>query len=582
MSDLTILKKPDAKIWKARIEIGQKKKKDAFDERAKRMREMFKGDHFPNAPEGDYIVINYCYAILKAILPQIYFQDPYLFLEAGDGETTSDSTKIAEAVLNHYWYKMKVKRQIKKIVLDSLIYGFGLGKIGYNTDTIKSKLESGADYTEMIKDEYPFIRRTSPLDIVFDTDVNSIDDIKWLAVNYFPRIDDAKKNYKNVDDISGDYYNVSSSFVDQKKYGTAIQNDIKRLSIWEIQDLVSGKILTVTNGVDKFIKDIDDPYKLDGFNYKFLYLNEVPDEIYPLSDLEQIKDIVLELDKTETQLLNHRAKGQRKIVSEEGIWSSDEQREKFFNNEDMQNAEVRAGAIDKIKIFDASTIDAALYNIQTELKDNLYKISATAENQLSSDSTTQKTATEASIIEAKSNIRNSERIDSVKDFTIDTAETLLKVLQQFMSKKISVKYADGWEEFTKDNIKGNFNVKINIGDMIKPNTAEDRARMSQVLAETIGAVDENNMPIVNRREIIRMYYVKYGFTKSDIDKLMTEVQPIPPPLPPEQPQGVQVPPELIDMLGQQGGQIVGQVAPGQSQMGGQIPQGIPPELEGVI
>ena len=118
--------------------------------------------------------------------------------------------------------------------------------------------------------------------------------------------------------------------------------------------------------------------------------------------------------------------------------------------------------------------------------------------------------------------------------------------------------------------------------MIKPNTAEDRARMSQVLAETIGAVDENNMPIVNRREIIRMYYVKYGFTKSDIDKLMTEVQPIPPPLPPEQPQGVQVPPELIDMLGQQGGQIVGQVAPGQSQMGGQIPQGIPPELEGVI
>ena len=575
MSDLTILKKPDAKIWKARIEIAGKTKKDMFDERAKRMREMFKGDHFPNAPEGDYIVINYCYAILKAILPQIYFQDPYLFLDAGDGETTSDATSAAEAVLNHCWYKMKVKRQIKKIVLDSLIYGFGLGKIGYNTDTIKSKLESGAEYTEMIKDEYPFFRRTSPLDIVFDTDVNSIDDIKWLAVNYFPRIDDAKKNYKNVDDITGDYYNVESSFVDKQKYGKTVQNDIKRLSIWEIQDLVSGKTLVVANSVDKFLRDEDRKYNLDGFNYKFLYLNEVPDEIYPLSDLEQIKDIVLQLDKNETQLLKHKDRGQRKIISEIGIWATDEDRERFFNDQDMQNAEVKQGMVERVKVFDASTIDAALYNIQTELKDNLYKISATAENQLSSDSTTQKTATEASIIEAKSNIRNSERIDNVKDFTTDVAETLIKVLQQFMSKKVSVKYADGWAEFTKEDIKGNFNVRINIGDMIKPNTSEDRARISQVLAETIGAVDENNMPIVNRKEIIKIYYEKYGFTKKDIDKLMK----VEPPPQPEQPQGVQVPPELIDALGQQGGQIVGEVAPQQpEQMGGQIP----PELEGLI
>ena len=579
MSDLTILKKPDAKIWKARIEIAGKTKKDKFDERAKRMREMFRGDHFPNAPEGDYIVINYCYAILKAILPQIYFQDPHLFIDAGDGETSSDATSAAEAVLNHYWYKMKIKRQIKKIVLDSLIYGFGLGKIGYNTETIKAKLESGAEYTEMIKSEYPFFKRTSPLNIVFDTDPNSIDDIKWLAVNYFPRVDDAKKNYKNIDDISGDYYNVSSSFVDEKKYKTSIQNDIKRLSIWEIQDLVSGKTLAVTNGADKFIKDIDNPYKLDGFNYKFLYLNEVPDEIYPLSDLEQIKDIVLELDKTETQLLNHRAKGQRKIVSEVGIWATDEDKEKFFNDQDMQSAEVKQTMLDKIKVFDASTIDAALYNIQTELKDNLNNISASGANQRAVESSTQKTATEANIIDRNANLRNSERIDNITDFTIDVAETLIKVLQQFMSKKVSVKYADGWAEFTKENIKGNFNVRINVGDTIKPNTAEDRARMSQVLAETIQAVDENNIPIVNRREIIKMYYEKYGFTKSDIDKLMAQIQPIPPP---EQPQGVQVPPELIDMLGQQGGQIVGQIAPDQSQMGGQIPQGIPPEVEGLL
>ncbi len=551
LNELIILKKPDSVIWKARIEIGVKKKKDAFDERAKRMREMFKGDHFPNAPEGDFIVINYCYAILKAILPQIYFRDPYLFLEAGDGETTSEATRAAEAVLNHFWYKMKVKRQIKKIVLDTLIYGFGVGKAGYNTETIKTKLESGADYSEMIKNEYPFFKRTSPLDIVFDSDVTSIDDIKWLAVNYFLREDDVRKNYENAKDIKGDYYNIESSFLDKKKYGTDIVDDIKRVSIWEIQDLVSGKIFVVANGADKFLKEVDNPYKIDGFNYKFLYLNEVPDEIYPLSDLEQIKDIVLELDKTETQLLNHRAKGQRKIVSEIGIWASDEDKENFFNNEDMQNTEVKQGMLDKIKVLDNATIDAQLYNIQAELKDNLHKLSATGENQLSAESSTQRTATEIIRIDNSSQIRNSERVDNVIDFTIDVAETIIKMLQQFMSKKVSVKYADGWAQFTKENIKGNHNVRINIGDMLKPNTAADRARISQVLAETMGVVDESNAPIINRREAIRMYLVKYGFIESDINKLLNPmVAPAVAPQTGQQPQlSDNIPPdELMQML----------------------------------
>ena len=574
MSELTILKKPDATIWKARIEIGQKRKKDAFDERAKRMRQMFKGDHFPDAPEGEYIVINYCYAILKSILPQIYFQDPYLFLDAGDGETTDDSTKAAEAVLNHFWYKMKVKRQIKKIILDALIYGFGLGKIGYNTETIKEKLESGADYTEKIKKEYPFFVRTSPLNVVFDTDVNSIDDIKWLAVNYFIREDDARQRYPNAKDIKGDYYNIESSFVDEQKFGNEIQNDIKRLSIWEIQDLVSGKILTVSKNVNDFLKPpMDNIYKLDGFNYKFLYLNEIPDEIYPLSDLEQIKDIVLELDKTETQLINHRGKGQRKIVSEEQIWATPEDKENFFNSEDMQNAEVHVGKIEAIKVFDASTQDAALYNIQTELKDNLNNISANGSNQRAVESSTQKTATEVNVIDKNANLRNSERVDCVTDFTIDVAENLIKVLQQFMSKKVSVKYESGWKEFTKENIKGNHNVRINIGDMLKPNTDADRAKISQNVVETINAVDENNQPIVNRRALIKKYYTKYGYTKNEIDEL------IPEPVPPPEPEPVQ---EQV----QETPQLSGNIPPGQLMemltQPGIVQEQIPPEMGGQI
>ena len=552
-NSLTVIKKPDAKIWKARIEIAQKIKEKKFDERAKRFREMFKGDHFPKAPEGDYIVINYCYAILKAILPQIYFQDPYLYLEAGDGETQDENVMAAEAVLNEFWYEIRVKKQIKKAILDALIYGLGLVKIGYKTDTVKG-IESGGDNSEMIKNEYPFYRRISPLHVVFDTDVSSVDDISWIAANYYLPEPLVKDRYKNTDSINAEYYSTDSIFVEQKKYGQDIKNDIKRVSIWEIQDLNTNYIYTITKGSDDFLKEIPNPYKLDGLNYKFLYLNEVPDEIYPLSDLEQIKDIVLELDKTETQLLNHRAKGQRKIVSEVGIWATPEDKDAFFNNEDMQNSEVMAGQLDKIRVFDCSTIDASLYNIQSELKDNLYKISATGENQLAAESTTQKTATEAAIIDSNSKIRSSERVDCVRDFITDTGHVLLKVLQQFMSKKVPVKYKDLWYEFTKENLKGKFKIKVRVEDLMQPNQEKEQNKISKVVAETISSADENNLPLVNRKELLTIYFDKYGFNKEEIDRLLSppaplQTEPEPQPAIQENPMDLSnIPPEILAQL----------------------------------
>jgi hypothetical protein len=294
----------------------------------------------------------------------------------------------------------------------------------------------------------------------------------------------------------------------------------------------------------------------------------VPDEIYPLSDLEQIKDIVLELDKTETQLINHRARGLRKIVSEVGIWATDEDKKNFFDYDDMKNAEVKQGMLDRIQVFDGSTIDAALYNIQSELKDNLHKISATGENQLSAESSTQKTATEANIIDSNSKVRNSERVDNVIDFTVDVAGSLLKILQKFMSKKVSVKFGDGWEEFSKEKIAGNHNVRINVGDTIKPNTDADRAKISQVVTDTINAVDEQGVPIVNRRAILRIYYQKYGFTKKEIDELIPIEA-----MPPKIPEVPQVPDELAALAaaGEAGAQIPEA-----------IPEGVPPEMAGLI
>jgi hypothetical protein len=63
---------------------------------------------------------------------------------------------MAEDKLNRTWREIKVKRQMKRILLDMLVMGFGVGKLGYYTETIaNTSLETDKEFTELIKNEYP-------------------------------------------------------------------------------------------------------------------------------------------------------------------------------------------------------------------------------------------------------------------------------------------------------------------------------------------------------------------------------------------------------------------------------------------
>ena len=122
------------------------------------------------------------------------------------------------------------------------------------------------------------------------------------------------------------------------------------------------------------------------------------------------------------------------------------------------------------------------------------------------------------------------------DFVTDTADALISILQQFMSAKVSVKYNGSFEEFSKEYIQGNLNTRIRVGDMLKPNQNEARATISQNLAETISAVDENNLPLVNRKVLLKKYYDTFGYTAEEIQELLTVAPPMPQPQPEPQPQ----------------------------------------------
>lgn len=564
---MQISTKTDSGLWLARIDTAEKHFKDNFYDRAKTFRKFYKGDHFPSAMADYTTVINYCFSIIKAILPQIYYQDPYLFLSAADEVTGEDAARAAEATLNYFWLKARTKKQIKKIVLDAMIYGYGILKQGYYTKTVKNNVtETAADYTELIEDEYPYNIRTSPLDVVFDTSHTDPDYKRWIACRYFLPLSEVKKKYSNTANINGSYTSLASQRdIEELKIKKKYHEDFKMVKLWEVQDLTDGMIYVVCEEEEsKYLRKEECPYEIPGGNYRFLMFNEVPDEIFPLSDLSQIKDLNMELNKTRSQLLNHRAKSQRKIFYEESAFANEKAKKDFLNEDDMVAVAIRDGRLKEgsIQLFDPSMVDANLYNIDIVLRDDINNVSAVGYQQRAAESPTEKTATEAHIIDRNANLRNSERLDAVSDFCVDTARGMLKILQEYLTDEVAVKIAskgaERWGKFNKESIKGKFNIRINVGATAKPNTGEDRAMIIEFAQTALGLQRPDGSPVINHEGLAEVLAKKYRFTDEEIEKMMGKAKAEKKEEPQQQEEREPTPEEMAGMLdmigGGQGGQ----------------------------
>lgn len=534
-------------LWKERIKVCEKFAKENFSENAKRWINLYEGKHFKGSVElRDRIVVNYAYAIIKAIIPQIYYQDPYLYVTADKDIITQipdykELTQMAEDKLNRTWREIKVKRQMKRILLDMLVMGFGVGKLGYYTETIaNTSLETDKEFTELIKNEYPYFLRHSPFDILMDYEAKSIDDRRYTIGIYYLPYNQIKNNemYKNTKNIKGDYTTSGEEYFKEGNIQPELEHDLKRVKLYEIEDIVEHKIYVVCDEADKFLMEKDNPYKINS-NYRFLYVNEVPDKLYPLSDISQIEDLNLELDKTRTQMINHRAKSQRKIIVEDGVLD-DESKQALMSGKDLELVIINPDTKDKIMKFDASSLTADFYNMNNVIIDDIHHIGGVGANQMGTEGLTEKTATEASYIQQNANLRNSERLDTLTDYCQDVGNDMLSIINQFSSKEENfiAQRSDGnyYQAYYNKDFLGDidFNVKIELGSMSKKNNDLERIQMLQLYQMMI------NTGVINVFEFSKMLMQKYGLSESEINRIMVQQQPMMPQgIMPEQQMGME-------------------------------------------
>jgi hypothetical protein len=556
------------------------RKEESYDETWKRLIDMYRGRHYEYFTDEDRILVNMIFSTVNVIAPSISVNYPKITVSAVNPDQAPNAV-IAEAVVNYWWRHREIKHQFRRAVKDLLIVGHAWVKVGYRyieeerigEDEDVNDPNVPENYTTTnnnVLEDAPFVERLSPFDVFVDPDGTSMDDIKWICHRTRRPVRDVKtdRRYNRAarENIAAVSYSRYSD--DEPRHRKINDKDEGYADIYEFYDVRNSTVSVFAEGGETFlIKPQKMPY---AFGHPFVMLRnyDVPDQFYPVGDVEAIEPLQRELNATRTQMMNHRKKYARKYLFRETSIDANG-RAAMESDEDNVMVPVIGDAPlgDVVQPFPALMNPPEFYNQSSLIEQDINTISGVAEFMRGSVSEIRRTATEVGLLQDAANARTADKLATVENAIANIGRKLLALSQQFLTgvQVARIMGRDGepiWIKYDRDYIAGDFDFEV-VGGSTMPNN--ESARRSQA-AELVAAM----MPFVSAGVVdlpkLAAYVLQNGFNVKNPEAFL--VPPAPEQAAAGPPQGQGMPPELMA-----GSPMGGPMPMPMDMRGGQMPTG---------
>lgn len=468
-----------------------------------------------NAPS-----MNLVFGYVQTELPRLYVRDPYIKVNPKK-EATIQASKILEMALNYIWRTKRIKNENKKNIKDTILTGQSWFKTGYTGEFGVIEDYEGNPMEGIIKEDF-FGYRIPNQHVYFDVDaVNPPFDCRWIAHEYWVPLEklkgDKKYNQEAVRMITGSpkksVNNDSNSW--QAKDA---KSDIIMARLFEIWDKENQEFLVIAEGCSKFLKKPKEwPYDMKGFPFSYLKFNEVNDEPYGLPDAYILMPQWLEKIKIRAQQLDHLKRYNRQIVQPPNNMTEEEEAKM---EKGITGASIKATNPDAIKPIPYPPLPQDAYAVENRLDSDIIYIGGQNPLEAGAQGRAQ-TRTKTELIEQQegSETRRTDKIDTVEDFIEDIAGNYIALLQQLATVPFYVRITgkDAQEivealrmrpsamnpetagasvtneqgfTFTKEDIKGEFDVEVKSGSTVPLNRATKIQIVQEVakLAPALGII----------------------------------------------------------------------------------------------
>lgn len=509
--------------------------------------ERYVGEFIPDVGAGWDIRLNEIYPVIQFHLPSIFFRNPRAFLKprseffivkkrnpsTGEMEETQekaqDSARTQEHILNYTISQIGYKRQTRKVLLDALLFPYGVMWHGY-----KGNFGMTEEQSIDVQGERVFVSRLSPLRFLYDPSVTiaTLDEAKWIARKIdIPLLDiieddklnvtkdlkgklgfgekigtktalDAAKINRQGEDIHtlGAFKKPLIDFADEAFKNSKASRFVTVYEVYmrptkkEARDGSKGKILLLTDEQSDPLRVNDWKIKAEGWPAKILQFNELNDHIFGLEDVATYKSIAdqkniisniqlrnaTELSKTwvgiskagaDEETIEHVQKGDNTII----LFEDGNPRERMY---------IASGG---------GQASSELYLIDGRIQRNLEDKSGVTDLKRGFLQSGEESATSVKLRAAGGGARPAYRQDIMSDFLKGSFLYLLQLNKQFISFNKAVRISGTldvqWSEKpTKEMLQADVDVEIDVISMLPENPEKELREYNTILMLMIQAI----------------------------------------------------------------------------------------------
>lgn len=506
-------------------------------------RDMRRGNF--HLPEG-FLIYNLVYAMEKVIVPSVYFRNPYFMCSPRYGKGNDVQAKVREAWLNWVVDEINLKQTMKDACQDAYLCGTGPIKLGFDSEfglpfatTVEGagddaqwnkKGDKRVEWNVNVKPGMPWALRVDPDQILTPFGVRSSEDFEWVDHVYFRQLQDVKQCslYKNTKDLAATHVASSHFLTNKQEILNKMESKVDWVELHEVRDRRTGMVFVmapVGGGGYTIIREPDeDVLQIEGLPFVFLQWNRDSEVFWCPSDVRLFESQQHEMNEARTQSMEHRKISLFKLLVRAGLFDQ-EAMEKFRSGKVGMIAEVNSANIagDVLPITPHIPPDTIAWI--DKLKEDVREIVGIGRNQLGDmDKSSRKTATEVEVVNSANQLRMSDRQDSVADAVRDVGRKLLQIGMKFSSTSQIVRVvgydaATYWVEVSKDDLAGEFDIKVDV-DSMTPNTKRMRRQEIIQLIQAVG-----NNPRANVDYLMRMLLREFDWV--DALKVLPEAAPMP-------------------------------------------------------
>lgn len=501
-----IKKQPDVGWWMDQIQAGEQfRKKVAYEQKWKTWREYYRGEW-----SRDVLPVNLFFTMARTIVPRIYFRDPSISVTPGKpGLLNLTFARMLERADNKIIRRMKLKKQMKKIVQNAFFFGTGVGKVGFggfftpapmaDEDTPTGKMGELVEYAQFTEPNMPWFASVRPINFVLPSGLTDFEYSRWVAEKVIRPMDDVRS-----DPRLENTKHLRASRNIQTPFGSVIYDE-PMFEGYEVHDRKTMAVMVLTahtsskdhKGVLYFGPDTSQLY--GGFNYFPVVFNEDDEHVWGIPDSKILEPYQLEINEIKTQIMKHRRLTLIKILaSEKSI--SEEEAQRMVSEDVAAVVWVQGGNLDQAaKWVQSSTIPIELFKAAEETINDVRETVGFSRNQFGefNSRSGDTTATEANIVRMASEIRVDERRDELADTLVDVVKHIHGVIFDHWTTDQIVDVvgpagATVWIQFRGELLKtGRYNVKVD-PDSSVPETRllrEQRAVQLYQLLKTNPLID---------------------------------------------------------------------------------------------